>query len=158
MSDVNKNALATQAYQTLIATLDSRNWKYEQHDDKKIIHLKVNGDDIPIDMILHVDTERQVLKSYSKLPFEMSEQKRVEGAVAACAASYGMADGCFDYDLGDGTLTYRVSTSFVESKLGEAAVNYLINCTCALVDHYNDMFLMLNKGMIDLGQFIQKCK
>lgn len=157
MSEEKKNVLAGQTYQTAIRALEKRNWRFNRIDEKMALYFKVNGDDIPLDIILTVDAGRQVVRLSSPLPFKMSEQKRVEGAVAACAASYGMVDGCFEYDLSDGMLVYKVTTSFVDSIIGEGAINYLIDCACALADHYNDLFLALDKGMIDLGTFISKC-
>ena len=158
MNDEKKNVLAAQTYQTAIHALEKRGWRFDRRDEKLILYFKVSGDDIPMDMILHVDAGRQVVRLSSPLPFKMSEQKRIEGAVAACAASYGLADGYFEYDIGDGMIVYKVTTAFVDSVIGEAAIHYLVECACALADHYNDLFLALDKGMIDLGTFIARCK
>ena len=158
MSTEQKNPLAVQTYRTMLSALEDRNWKYVSDDEKLLAHFRVNGDDIPLNFLIRIDEKREVVKLTSPMPFHISEERRIEGAVAACAASYGMTDGCFEIDLSDGMLLYRISTSFTKSVLGKGAFHHLIDCTCALVDHYNDLFLALDKGIITLSDFIAKAQ
>lgn len=156
MGEDMKRALAVQTYNTLCTAIEKRNWKYDRDDEEMTVYFGVNGDDLPMRLILRVDEERQVLQALSPLPFEMSESKRIEGAIAACAASYGLADGYFEYDLSDGMIVYKLSTSFRESILSESVMHYMMDCTTAIVDEYNDKFLALEKGFISLEDFIRK--
>ena len=55
----------------------------------------------------------------------------------------------------DGEIVYRQVASFRESKIGVGLIEYLIDCACATVDMYNDKFMMLNKGLIDIKKFIE---
>lgn len=153
---VDKMANAQQVYETLCKALDRRNWKYGKDEEKLLVHFGVNGDDIPMNFIIVVDADRQLVRLMSHLPFKMSQEKRMEGAIAACAASYGMADGSFDYDLSDGEIVFRMTASYRESQLGEGLFQYLISCTCAMVDKYNDQFLALDKGFMSIADFIAK--
>ena len=156
MVDEKKMELAKQVYQTLCDAIERRDWNFEKDEEKLLVHFGVNGDDIPMQFILIVDAERQLIRVMSPLPFKMSESKRMEGAIAACAASYGMADGSFDYDLSDGTIVYRMTASFRESLIGEGLFQYMISCSCAMVDKYNDQFLALDKGIMSITDFIAK--
>ena len=153
MADMNK---ALQVYQTLCDALDRRGWKYGKEEEKLLVHFGVNGEDIPMNFILIVDAERQLIRLMSPLPFKMSEAKRMEGAIAACAASYGMVDGSFDYDLSDGTILFRMTASFRESVIGDGLFQYMISCSCAMVDKYNDLFLALDKDIMSIADFIEK--
>ena len=81
----------------------------------------------------------------------------MEGAIATCAASYGLADGSFDYDLSDGQITFRMTASFRESEIGEELLQYMVSCACVTVDEYNDKFLAIDKGLISIDDFINKC-
>lgn len=150
----NKLQLAKQVYKTLCDAIDARQWKYKKDEEKLVVSLGVNGDDIPMDLILIVDAERQLIRLLSPLPFKMSEAKRMEGAIAVCAASYGVVDGNYDYDITDGSIIFRMTASFRSSTIGEGLLQYLISCACVVVDKYNDRFLALDKGMIDIGQFL----
>ena len=143
-------------YQTLCEAIENRGWRFEKDEEELLVHFGVNGEDIPMKFILVVDAERQLIRLMSPLPFKMSEGKRVEGAVAACAASYGMADGSFDYDMSDGTVVFRMTASFRESFIGEGLFQYLLSCSCAMVEKYNDQFLALDKGLMSIEDFVAK--
>ena len=108
--------------------------------------------------ILIVDAERQLIRVMSPLPFKMSESKRMEGAIATCAISFGMADGSFDYDFSDGTIVFRMTASFRESLIGEGLCQYLISCSWSMVDKYNNQFLALDKGIMSITFFIANHK
>lgn len=156
MVDEKKMELAKRVYQTLCNAIERREWNFGKDEEKLLVHFGVNGDDIPMQFILIVDAERQLIRVMSPLPFKMSESKRMEGAIATCAASFGMADGSFDYDLSDGTIVFRMTASFRESLIGEGLFQYLISCSCAMVDQYNDQFLALDKGIMSITDFIAK--
>ena len=151
-----KMQLAQQVYQTLCDALENRGWKFGKEEEKLLVHFGVNGDDLPMQIILFVDAERQLIRLSSFLPFKMSEAKRMEGAIATCAASYGMVDGNFDYDLTDGSISFRMTASFKGSRIGEGLILYMIDCTCAMVDKYNERFLALDKGVLSITDFIKE--
>lgn len=156
MVDEKKMELAKQVYQTLCEAIERREWNFGKDEEKLLVHFGVSGDDIPMQFILIVDAERQLIRLMSPMPFKMSESKRMEGAIATCAASFGMADGSFDYDLSDGTIVFRMTASFRESLIGEGLFQYMISCSCATVDKYNDQFLALDKGIMSITDFIAK--
>jgi hypothetical protein len=151
----DKKMQAQKVYGTVCAALDARNWKYKKDEPKLLVYFGVKGDDLPMDMVIAVDEDRQLIKVSSPLPFKMSEDKRVEGAVATIAASYGMADGSFDYDLGDGEIVFRMVAAYHNSVVGEGLIQYMISCSLAMVDKYNDQFLALDKGYMELAKFIE---
>lgn len=154
MAEENKIALAKQVFQTLCDAIEQREWKYDKDEEKMIVHFGVSGEDLPMQVLMIVDADRQLVRVMSPMPFKMSEDKRMEGAIAACAASYGMVDGNFDYDISDGSIIFRMTASFRESVIGEGLFQYLISCSCAMVDLYNDKFLAINKDMLSITDFI----
>ena len=156
MAEETKVIQAREVYGTLCSALDNRNWTYEKVEDELLVHFGVNGDDLPMKFIIRVDADRQLLRLHSPMAFKISEDKRIEGAIAATAASYGMAQGSFDYDLSDGTICFRLNSNFRDSTLGEGQVQHMINLSCAMVDQYNDQFLALDKGEMTLQQFLEK--
>lgn len=156
MIDEKKMELAKQVYKTLCYAIERREWKFGKDEEKLLVHFGVSGDDIPMQFILVVDAERQLIRLMSPMPYKMSEGKRMEGAITTCAASYGMADGSFDYDLSDGEIVFRMTASFRESLIGEGLLQYMISCSCAMVDKYNDQFLAIDKGLMSITDFIAK--
>ena len=155
MADATQMALAKTVYQDLCATLDRRNWTYKRHDDDLVVTFGVSGEDLPMDFVLAVDADRQLLRVFSRMPFTAPEDKRMEMAIATCVATYGLADGSFDFNIKDGSITFRMTASFRESKIGEGLFQYLIDCSCAMVDVFNDKFLGICKGFLSLQDFIK---
>ena len=155
MANEKELKLAKEAYDTLCNTLDEMKWRYDKDEDKLILHLGISGEDIPMEFIVHCDADRQLIRLMSFLPFKISEEKRVEGAIATCHANYLLADGSFDYNLGDGTIIFRMTSSFRESLVGDELFKYMIHVACITVDKYNDQFLMISKGNLSITDFIK---
>lgn len=154
MADENVIALAKNVYSTLCAAIEKREWHFDKDEENMVVHFVVSGDDIPMQFIMVVDAECQLVRLMSPMTFKMSESKRIDGAIATCAASAGLVDGSFDYDLGDGTIVFRMTASFRESTIGEGLFQYMISCSCAVVDEYNDKFLAIDKGIMSIADFI----
>lgn len=156
MDSDKKLAKAQAVYSTLCDAIDRRNWTYDKLEDKLVAHFKVSGDDIPMQFIIIVDADRQLIRVLSPLPFKMSEGKRVEGAIATCEATYRLADGSFDYDMKDGSITFRLTASFADSLIGEELFQYIISCSCSVVDQYNDKFMAIDKGYLSVDDFLAR--
>ena len=146
---------AKSVYNTMVQMLDTRGWNYEKHDEHFLIKSGVKGDDLPIEFIVAVRPKQKLVQFLSRLPFKMPKEKRVDAALAVCVANCGLVDGSFDYDLEEGDITFRLTSSYRESTLGEDLFEYMIMCSAATVDNYNDKFLMLSKGKMTVQQFIE---
>ena len=136
--------------------LDTRDWKYEKHEDELLIKSGIKGEDLPIDFIVVVNPKNEVVQFISSLPFNIPEDKRIDAAVAVCVANYGLVDGSFDYDISDGEIRYRLTSSYRESIISEDLLEYMIMVSASTVDQYNDRFFMVSKGMMSIQQFIEK--
>lgn len=156
MSDEMKMERAKKVYNTLCTAIDKRDWTYDREDEDLIVRFNVSGEDIPMSFILIVDADRQLVRLLSPIPFNMGEDKRMEGAIATCVASYGFINGSFDYDLEDGSIVFRLTQSFRGSDVNEEVLQYMISLSCSVVDNYNDRFMALNKGLLSITDFIAK--
>lgn len=157
LTDEEKMRQAAATHAAMIRTLDTRDWKYENFDDHTI-KATIKGEDLPIEFFLRVNSRQLIVSFISFLPFKVPEDKRVDAAVAVCVANDGLNDGSFDYDIDDGSISYRLTTSFRDSILGDDVFEYMIFCAAGTIDDYNDRFFALSKGMMTIDQFIQKEK
>lgn len=156
MSEANMKH-AKEVYETLVRMLDTRDWNYDRDDERLLIKSSIKGDDLPVEFIIIVDAEREVVSYLSKLPFAIPEEKRIDGALAVCVANNGMVNGSFDYDIKTGEILFRLTTSFKSgSVLSEDLLEHIIMLSAVMVDNYNDKFLMLAKGVLSLQQFIEQ--
>lgn len=149
---------ARTVYGSLCAALDGNDWHYKRDDDELTVSLTIHGDDLPMDIVARVDAERMLVSVYSKLGFDVPEDKRVDVAAAVSAANWGIVDGSFDYTLTSGSLIYRVAASYRDSLIGTDLLDYLVNIVCGTVDRYNDKFFMICKGVLSLQDFIEQEK
>lgn len=147
---------AEEVYKTLIRMLDGIDWNYDRDDDKLLIKSGVKGDDFPVEFIVVVQPKQEVVQFLSTLPFKMPEDKRIDGAVATSVVNYRLVHGSFDYDMRDGRIIFRMTSSYRDSKISEELLEYTIMVSAATVDDYNDKLFMLSKGMITLDDFIKK--
>lgn len=154
MTEANEIVLAKTVYSDLCAALDRRQWKYKKNENDLVITFGVDGDDISMDFVLVIDAQRQLLRVFSKLPFTVPEDKRMDLAIATCVASFGLADGSFNYDISTGSIVFRLTASYRESKIGDGLFEYLVGCSSVTVDAYNDKFFALCKGLITINDFM----
>lgn len=158
MADEKAIRQAKIAFATLCEMLDMNKWHYDRDDENLVIKCGANGDDLPIDIRIKVDIERQIVSLYSQLPFKVPEEDRVMAAVAVSAANYNMVDGNFDYNISSGSIIFRLTSSFRESLVSKDMFEYMLFISCSTVDRYNDRFLMLIKHAISLEDFIKFSK
>ncbi len=166
MSDINyfkgvknmpeeRNMLAAnEIFATLCQSLDNHNWHYDKDEQGLSIECGAQGDDLPMKISIKVDTKRNLVLLLSHMPFVIQEDKRLDVAIAVSAINNRLVDGCFDYDVASGHIFFRMTNSYIESKIGEDVFTYMLFCSCQTIDEYNDKFLMLSKGMVSIEQFL----
>lgn len=149
-----KLARAQKVYDTLCATLDTYKWKYKKFEEELSIECGAQGEDLPMEITIRVDSDRQLIMLLSHLPFIISEEKRLDVAIATSIVNNKLVDGSFDYNITDGHMFFRMTSSFIESEIGNELFTYMLMCSCYTIDEYNDKFLMLGKGMMSIESFI----
>ncbi len=155
MSDANKLKNAQNVFKTLCEMLDEKKVHYDKHEDELVVTFIMGGKDIPMQLIINVDEERELIRLISPIPVVFEEDKRVEAAIATCQANYYLADGSFDYDFEQGEITFRLTSSYIDSLISKDLLEYMVVITGIAVDEYNDKFLMLAKGMISVQDFFK---
>ena len=155
MAEVNMEK-AKEVFDALVDMLDTRDWKYDKFEEDLVIKSGIKGEDLPIEFLIVVKPKNQVVQLLSRLPFQIPEDKRVDAAIAICVANNGLVDGSFDYDIGEGDITFRLTCSYRESFLSADLFEYMILVSAGTIDDYNDKFFMIAKDMMSVQQFIEK--
>ena len=141
---------ANSMYQKLCESMDLLDWKYTKNEDDLVIECSARGDDLPIDLIIKLNVELQILSLFSHLPFTVPEEKRLDFAVVTSIVNNTMVDGAFDYDISDGNIFFRMTNSYCDSTIGTDVLEYLIYCSCHTIDDYNEKLLLLSNGTLTL--------
>ena len=145
---------AQAAFATLCQALDKHEWHYKKNEEELTIESGAQGDDLPMEITVKIDPNRDLVLLISHIPFVIQDDKRLDVAIAVSAVNNALVDGCFDYDISSGHMFFRMTNSFLESKLSEDVFMYMLLCSCQTIDEYNDKFLMLAKGMVSIQQFL----
>ncbi len=153
--DKNVEKHAKDAYKQLLAMLDGDKWHYEKDDSALSINCSATGDDLPIDVRIKVDAERQLCVFYSAMPFTVPEEKREMMALAVSAANHGLVHGDFDYNYLNGRIIFRLSTTMRDSIIGKEMFEYMLYVSCGTVDRYNDRFLYVMKSDMTAKEIVE---
>lgn len=142
-------------FQILCDTLDQMHLKYEKNEAEWAIEADFSTDDLPVELHLHLVDKNQIVIFMSPLPFTVSEDKRVDLAIALHAVNFGLLDGSFDYDIEDGKIAFRLTSSYREVDLSDDVFNYMLHIALVTADRFNDKFLALAKGYMSLEEFLE---
>ena len=155
----NEKENAVKIYNDLVAMLNEMDWSFEKFDEALVIKSGVQGDDLPIEFVIKVDPDKELVRFLSKLPFEVPEDKRVDIAIAACVANFYMISGNFDFSVETGETYFRMTQSFRGGvALTKELFEYVIFVSAQTIDEYNDKFFMICKNMLSLEQFMESLK
>ena len=146
---------AQQIYDTLIEALDERKWKYNADPNDLTVQTGVIGDDFPISILFVVDPKRDCVTFRTGNIITFDAEQILEAAVATCSANDGLVFGHFILDISDGSFYYSYSDSYEGCEVTPSFFQNMIGYAVSTVDHYNDRFIMLQKGKISLKQFLE---
>lgn len=147
---------AQRTFETLCQNLDEHEWHYEKDEEKLEIECGARGDDLPMDIRIIVDADRQLIILLSIMPFVTPETKRLDTAIATSIVNNKLVDGSFDYDVTSGHMIFRMTSSFIDSEIDREVFTYMLMVSCHTIDEYNDKFFMLGKGILPINKFIEE--
>lgn len=142
----------------LLSMLEHRKLKYtvqERTDARTHILLHFTGEDLPMTLHIILRTDRQIASVFSVMPFQISEERRNDAALAVTAANHGLIDGSFDLNMQTGEIRFRLTSCYIGTVLTEDLFSYLMYVSAETVDRYNDRFEALNNGTLDLEGFLK---
>lgn len=142
-------------YDSVCSVLDGMNIHYQKIEEDLVVAFGHHGNDMNHDLILRVNTEKEVIQLFEKLPFSMDESKAADIARAVCAVNINLLCGAFSYDLKD-NLLYEVTQIYSGSLIGEETIKRMLLALVFTVEEYDDKFMALNKGYLKVENFIEE--
>jgi hypothetical protein len=146
---------AKKIYEQFCSVLDKKEWKYERLDEKLTIISVFRGETMNMKIRVRVVPDRYALEVLVEMPFNISKEKRVEGAIATNVANYSMFRGAFDYDISDGEIRFRMTQSFRNSNLDDEILLEMFVISCAMGKQYCSKFYDISTGTMDVEEFIK---
>lgn len=149
---------AQAVYSTLCEHLDEHKLKYDKKEDKFSVFFTLQGEDLPIDINITVDTERDIIILMSHMPFAVPEDRRASVGFAVSMINCKLVGGSFDYNHFDGDIIFRFTTSYRGSLIGKELFGFMIGCSFNTIDEYNDKLFMVTKIEMTLAQIAELLK
>lgn len=154
MSDEQKHIMAREAFDTFKKVLEENGIPYQAFDDDLVIKTGGVGDDLPMDMYIYI--EENAGRAVIRIPmqFKCPKEKMGECSLLTCYASNRLALGQYNLDILNGEITY---VNIIYYNAGIITPEYYFNMiigSFAAADIYNDKYLMVIKGMADVGDII----
>ena len=147
-------------FNTMCQMMESIKWKYktEERSPDYIISTSAVGEDLSMHLNIHVDTERQVMYLKSPMPFKTNPDKTEDMVKAVTIANWDMLNGCFEMDMDDGYVAFKMVIPFMQSMISTEVCRYMIMLSCNMIDKFNDKLKAINDGEMTLAQFKQFVK
>lgn len=152
MADEKYLKQAQSVYKTLCKTLDDMGLIYKKNEEELAIESGTIGEDIPVEIRMMVNPDAKIVVFYSQMPFDIPEDKRVDMALAVSMVNYLLVDGSFDYDFINGRIVFRMTSSFIDSLIGNDLIEYMLYVSCKTVDDYNDKLEKIANGELTLSE------
>ena len=154
MADQMKLDAARSVYETLCGTLERAKVIFTRNDEALRVDYTYKGDDLLMPFMFIVDPDREFVSLISPMSPRVKEEKRLDMAVALSLLNYRLAFGCFDLDMNDGELRFRMVNCFRDTPLSDEVFAMMVQTGHAIVEKYNDKLYALATGIISLEQFV----
>ncbi len=145
---------AKQVYNKVIEVLDGMKWTYDRDDERLLIKTGVKTRDLPVDFTIAINSNLDIISYYSFLSFKIDSDKIAETALAICDINIKFGDGAFYLDTNNGTVFFKLTSSYREMDPSNELINYIISIASRTVDDFNDKFLLFNAGKMSYADLI----
>lgn len=145
-------------FETICHSLEKCNLKYDKNEDDLSVHVGIQGDGLPINLVIFPDTGTKTITMYAPLPLTFSADKRVEGAVVTSYANFILSDGGFDYEVTGGKTVFKMTSSYRESLIAPDVIGMMIAYALKILSDIGEKIYAVSKGFWSAGDFIEKVK
>jgi hypothetical protein len=125
---------------TIISTfckfLDEDDWRYQVIEDKEIIRFSIQSETTDFDCVVDIEQERNLFVVYLIAPNRVPASKRTTIAEFMVRANYGLVLGCFEMDMDDGEIRFRVGMRMEDSELTPAMCKAIIYTSLATLSRF----------------------
>lgn len=142
-------------YSTLINTFKLNNWAFQETNNDFFVKTGFKNGDNYVRLGIRVIPEKELVVLLAPLPCPVPKEKRVELATAITVANFEVLDGSFIYNFADGSIIFKLTWYYCGCEPNENLFAYMTSRAVSVVGAYNDRFLMLSEGRINIQQFIE---
>lgn len=140
----------------IIKALDEERIEHSNDEENINISCMTHKFGLHIDFMFKINAENMSVMLISELPCIVKRSRTEDLAAAVCFINNFTANGCFDFDIDNGKIFFRMTNCFCDSLIGKEAYDYMINCLLSMLDEYSEQFKLLAEGSISLDEFVDR--
>ncbi|MGN0537859.1 MAG: YbjN domain-containing protein [Acutalibacteraceae bacterium] len=125
-----------QSFETLCDMLERNDIDYSRNDDRITVHCTISGKDISVPVAIAVNPYKMLVTLYALMPITVEADKAADMGIAVCLANKALTDGCFVYDIEDGSLYFKMTASCRDGEISEESFEYMLAAAMDMVDEY----------------------
>jgi|GEM_PF-2089371 len=156
MAGDKKQKLALKVSNTIKKYLDSQKWRYSVSNDQLGFSFGITTDRLPFQYQISVSPESESVYLSVGQDLVVPHDKRIAMAYALCAVNDYLVDGCFDYSVSEGKMSFRVVVAYGDAEFGATTVEYMINVAYSTLNKLNDAIVDYVEDRIDQREFLGK--
>ena len=149
---VGKNA--DRAYAALCSAMERGDLSFRKYERIPVLRFRVE-DEGPIQrFVIRLNRAYELITLNASLPIRVPEERRIEMAVAVCRATSVLLNGCFGYNLQEGTVFFRLTAPLRGCEYSEAYFACMVECATEIVSEFSDLLGKVAAGELSLPEFM----
>ncbi len=159
MTESQKNNQARMTLAAVENALRSYGWNYRPWNSEYSLVTQggLECDGWECDIGIRVRANQQALTMIFQPPIpDILKNKPVEAAVAVCAANASIPDGCFNFDVEEGRLYFRVAHWYGDCAPGPKLIESMLSTGLNTVSHYMEDFRNIANGRLAAMDFVER--
>lgn len=125
-----------QSYETLCGVMERNDIYYEKDDQHLCVKCSVSGQDIQLNFAFVINPSKMLITLFSPMPIQVRKEKSADIALAVCMINNSLSDGNFCFDVNDGTVFFKMTSSFCDTNVSEELFEYMLSVAADTMDDY----------------------
>jgi hypothetical protein len=120
--------------ETAVQCFNERGWKLGASERPNLLRFGFNGQNASFQGIMDIDEDDEETLVLFVAPNKVPETRRVAVAEFLTRVNYGIKHGCFEMDMADGEVRFKVSAVLCEGQLSQQMVHKMIGLALITLD------------------------
>ncbi len=146
---------AQSTFEALCFALTKLEWNYDKNLSELQITTTVWGDDIPMEIVVTIESGKQCAVLSSVIPFEVADNKEADIVLALSMINSNLAYGSFKYNLAEKKVYFQLVSRFNGCEISTSVFEQILTYAVKIIDDYNDKLLLLADNLMTLDEFTE---
>lgn len=104
--------------------------------DNNCVRCSINVRDSEISFVFSVDPSKMLVTLYSRMLSNVPREMSTDAALAICMINHSLSDGAICFDIHEGMIYFKMTSSFYDSGLNDSVCEYMLSVAADTVENY----------------------